>query len=55
MGGVFVHKVLLFICFKMQKMVVSLSQDRAVWDAILNNEVVRELRESCHGGDFINP
>ncbi|GAB4825911.1 hypothetical protein Ancab_008778 [Ancistrocladus abbreviatus] len=29
-----------------QRMVVSLSSDKAVWDAVLNNEVVRELRES---------
>ncbi|KAF7147482.1 hypothetical protein RHSIM_Rhsim03G0165400 [Rhododendron simsii] len=30
----------------MQRMVMSLSSDKAVWDAVLNNEVVRELRES---------
>ncbi|POO02955.1 hypothetical protein TorRG33x02_010160 [Trema orientale] len=29
-----------------QKMVKSLSSDEAVWNAVLNNEVVRELRES---------
>ncbi|KAK9265836.1 hypothetical protein L1049_027281 [Liquidambar formosana] len=29
-------------------MVISLSCDRAVWDAVLNNEVVRELRESVN-------
>ncbi|XP_047333674.1 uncharacterized protein LOC124937449 [Impatiens glandulifera] len=29
-----------------QRMVISLSSDRAVWDAVLNNEVVRELKES---------
>ncbi|KAK8587526.1 hypothetical protein V6N13_086509 [Hibiscus sabdariffa] len=29
-----------------QKMVVSLSSDEAVWNAVLNNETVRELRES---------
>ncbi|CAK7355893.1 unnamed protein product [Dovyalis caffra] len=29
-----------------QKMVVSLSSDKAVWDAVLNNAVVRELRET---------
>ncbi|KAF6175430.1 hypothetical protein GIB67_036521 [Kingdonia uniflora] len=29
-----------------QRMVVSLSSDRAVWEAVLNNEVVRELRDS---------
>ncbi|XP_057776781.1 uncharacterized protein LOC130995496 [Salvia miltiorrhiza] len=32
-----------------QRMVVSLSSDQAVWDAVLNNEVVRELRGSIHG------
>ncbi|PRQ59791.1 hypothetical protein RchiOBHm_Chr1g0374081 [Rosa chinensis] len=31
-----------------QRMVVSLSSDRAVWDAVMNNEVVRELRESFY-------
>lgn len=31
-----------------QKMVVSLSSDKAVWDAVLNNEAVREIRESYH-------
>lgn len=29
-----------------QRMVISLSSDNAVWDAVLNNEMVRELRES---------
>ncbi|CAI9092024.1 OLC1v1027159C1 [Oldenlandia corymbosa var. corymbosa] len=29
-----------------QRMVMSLSSDRAVWDAVLNNEVVQELRGS---------
>lgn len=29
-----------------QRMVISLSSDKAVWDAVLNNEVVRELQES---------
>ncbi|KAF3956973.1 hypothetical protein CMV_017961 [Castanea mollissima] len=29
-----------------QRMVISLSSDKAVWDAVLNNEVVRELKES---------
>lgn len=29
-----------------QKMVISLSSDKAVWDAVLNNEVVRELKQS---------
>ncbi|KAJ0746949.1 hypothetical protein HanOQP8_Chr05g0183781 [Helianthus annuus] len=31
-------------CF--DRMVISLSSDKAVWDAVMNNEVVRELRES---------
>ncbi|KAA8539782.1 hypothetical protein F0562_026474 [Nyssa sinensis] len=34
-----------------QRMVMSLSSDKAVWDAVLNNEVVRELRESLHEAD----
>ncbi|XP_073310617.1 uncharacterized protein [Primulina huaijiensis] len=29
-----------------QRMVISLSSDKAVWDAVLNNDVVRELRGS---------
>ncbi|KAL8096021.1 hypothetical protein AgCh_037110 [Apium graveolens] len=29
-----------------QRMVVSLSSDKAVWDAVMNNDVVRELRDS---------
>ncbi|KAD2392892.1 hypothetical protein E3N88_39869 [Mikania micrantha] len=29
-----------------QRMVISLSSDKAVWEAVMNNEVVRELRES---------
>ncbi|KAJ8537113.1 hypothetical protein K7X08_035514 [Anisodus acutangulus] len=29
-----------------QKMVISLSSDKAVWDAVLNNEAVREIRVS---------
>lgn len=31
-----------------QRMVVSLSSDKAVWDAVMNNEVVKELRGSIH-------
>ncbi|KAJ7949564.1 Uncharacterized conserved protein (UCP012943) [Quillaja saponaria] len=31
-----------------QRMVKSLSSDKAVWDAVLNNDVVRELRESFY-------
>lgn len=34
-----------------QRMVVSLSSDKAVWDAVLNNEVVKELRESYHAAE----
>lgn len=34
-----------------QRMVVSLSSDRAVWDAVMNNEVVRELRESFYAAE----
>lgn len=33
-------------------MVVSLSSDKAVWDAVLNNEVVQELRKSLGQGLF---
>ncbi|KAL8224028.1 hypothetical protein R6Q57_019503 [Mikania cordata] len=29
-----------------QRMVISLSSDKAVWEAVMNNQVVRELRES---------
>ncbi|XP_060203357.1 uncharacterized protein LOC132631697 isoform X1 [Lycium barbarum] len=29
-----------------QKMVISLSSDKAVWDAVMNNEAVREIRDS---------
>ncbi|KAL0304096.1 UNVERIFIED_CONTAM: hypothetical protein Sradi_6277700 [Sesamum radiatum] len=34
-----------------QRMVLSLSSDRAVWDAVLNNEVVKELRGSICQAD----
>ncbi|KAL7146558.1 hypothetical protein ABFS83_06G049500 [Erythranthe nasuta] len=34
-----------------QRMVISLSSDKAVWDAVLNNEVVKELRGSINQGD----
>lgn len=37
----------------MQRMVLSLSSDKTVWDAVMNNEVVRELRESYYAG-FVN-
>ncbi|CAA7022507.1 unnamed protein product [Microthlaspi erraticum] len=44
-----------------QRMVMSLSSDKAVWDAVMNNEVVRELitnverseEESCPAADFL--
>lgn len=36
--------------FFMQRMVVSLSSDAAVWDAVMNNEVVQQLRRSFHEG-----
>ncbi|KAG6501312.1 hypothetical protein ZIOFF_041191 [Zingiber officinale] len=32
------------------RMVVSLASDKAIWDAILKNEAVQELRESCITG-----
>ncbi|XP_031394567.1 uncharacterized protein LOC116205987 [Punica granatum] len=35
-----------------QRMVVSLSTDKAVWEAVLRNEAVRELRESCSGAEI---
>ncbi|CAB4271213.1 unnamed protein product [Prunus armeniaca] len=34
-----------------QRMVISLSSDRAVWDAVMSNEVVRELRESFYAAE----
>lgn len=34
-------------------MVVSLSSDQAVWDAVLNNEAVKELRGSMSRGSFL--
>ncbi|KAM1457567.1 hypothetical protein ACFX13_035585 [Malus domestica] len=42
----------------MQRMVMTLSSDIAVWDAVRNNEVVRELHESFYaviasGSDFV--
>ncbi|OMO98166.1 hypothetical protein COLO4_14095 [Corchorus olitorius] len=36
-------------------MVFSLSSDKAVWNAVLNNEVVRELRESFYAAEENNP
>ncbi|KAL9672614.1 hypothetical protein QQ045_028866 [Rhodiola kirilowii] len=38
-----------------QRMVVSLSSDRAVWNAVLNNEAVRELRGSLSPEKHNNP
>lgn len=34
-----------------QRMVTSLSSDKAVWNAVMNNEVVKELRESFHAAE----
>ncbi|KAL7147584.1 hypothetical protein ABFS83_06G117400 [Erythranthe nasuta] len=31
-----------------QKMVISLSSDKALWDAVMNNEAVKDLRRSLH-------
>lgn len=33
-----------------QRMVISLSSDKDVWNAVLNNEAVRELKESFNAG-----
>ncbi|KAL8192805.1 hypothetical protein R6Q57_027253 [Mikania cordata] len=33
-----------------KRMVMSLSSDKAVWEAVMNNEVVRELRDSIYEG-----
>ncbi|XP_042496102.1 uncharacterized protein LOC122075208 isoform X2 [Macadamia integrifolia] len=39
-----------------QRMVTSLSSDKAVWDAVLNNEVVKKLKESlCIAEDSSSP
>ncbi|XP_059460718.1 uncharacterized protein LOC132189900 isoform X4 [Corylus avellana] len=38
-----------------QKMVISLSSDKAVWDAVMNNEVVRELRDSYYAVEKMTP
>ncbi|KAF5187931.1 transmembrane protein [Thalictrum thalictroides] len=38
-----------------QRVVVSLSTDRAVWDAVLNNDVVRELRDTYAAENSIAP
>lgn len=34
----------------MQRMVISLSSDKAVWEAVMNNEVVREIRDLYNNG-----
>lgn len=36
----------------MQRMVVSLSSDENVWNAVMNNELVRKLRASLGSGLF---
>lgn len=36
----------------MQRLAVSLSSDEAVWDAVMNNELVRKLRHSPFLGLF---
>ena len=36
----------------MQKLVMSLSSDRTVWDAVMNNEAVQEFRRSFQDGKF---
>ncbi|CAA7060212.1 unnamed protein product [Microthlaspi erraticum] len=33
-----------------QRMVISLSSDKAVWEAVMNNEVVREIKELYNNG-----
>ncbi|CAO2816283.1 unnamed protein product [Amaranthus hypochondriacus] len=38
-----------------QRMVVSLSSDKAVWNAVLNNEAVREIRDSYRNADSVPP
>ncbi|KAA3475694.1 transmembrane protein [Gossypium australe] len=38
-----------------QKMVLSLSSDEVVWNAVLNNEVVRELRETYYAAEDSSP
>ncbi|KAL9429940.1 hypothetical protein AB3S75_025346 [Citrus x aurantiifolia] len=34
-----------------KRLVVSLSSDRGVWEAVINNELVRKLRESLYAAD----
>ena len=31
---------------------MAISSDNTVWDAVLNNEVVKELRESFYAGEY---
>ncbi|XP_065871601.1 uncharacterized protein [Euphorbia lathyris] len=38
-----------------QRMVISLSSDKAVWNAVLNNNVVRELRDSYNAESVTSP
>ncbi|KAJ7954594.1 Uncharacterized conserved protein (UCP012943) [Quillaja saponaria] len=40
---------------QVQRMVKSLSSDKAVWDAVLNNDVVRKLRESFYADEDNSP
>ncbi|KAJ9681473.1 hypothetical protein PVL29_020372 [Vitis rotundifolia] len=35
-----------------QRMVMAISSDNTVWDAVLNNEVVKELRELFYAGEY---
>ncbi|PWA78137.1 hypothetical protein CTI12_AA216750 [Artemisia annua] len=37
-----------------QRMVISLSSDKAVWNAVMNNDVVREIREAVTEGKSIS-
>lgn len=37
-----------------QRMVISLSSDKAVWNAVLNNEAVQELKEAIFRQDEVN-
>ncbi|KAK6918617.1 hypothetical protein RJ641_017039 [Dillenia turbinata] len=39
----------------LQRMVVSLASDKAVWDAVLNNEVVQKLKQSLYRVDDEKP
>ncbi|WCJ36455.1 hypothetical protein M5689_017654 [Euphorbia peplus] len=38
-----------------QRMVISLSSDKAVWNAVLNNDVVRQLRDSYNSESVTSP